>query len=103
MADLMQTLAIGAIALIVFVNLLNPGGWIFAGLLIAAILIFYGAVEFIPEYLLVTNQGKNARKQNKRRRRRAKGLNPFSRTSGRDNGRTQQSQSNTNAGGSNDE
>ena len=101
----MQVLTIAAIGLIVFVNLLNPGGWIFAGVLIGGILIFYGAVEFIPEYILVTNQGKNARKQNKRRRRRAKGLNPFSRTSERGGSRnqTQQSQSNSNTGGSGNE
>ena len=91
--NLAQTAAAVLIGLVLLVNLLHPGGWFIALLLIAVILAFYAAVEFIPEYILVTNQGKNARKD-KRRRRRAKGLNPFSRTSKRD-GRSRQSESNT--------
>lgn len=98
----MNPIQVGAavlVGLILFANLLHPGGWLVALIAIAIIAVVYAALEFMPEYILVTNQGKNARKD-KRRRRRARGLNPFSRTSQRD---TQTSQSNSQSGGGNDE
>jgi len=57
-------------------SLMNPGGWPIAFAVVVVILFAYGLLEFLPEYILVTNQGKNARKD-KRRRRRARGLIPF--------------------------
>lgn len=74
--NLAQMLVLSVVGLIIFVNLLHPGGWLLAFIIILLIFLFYAAYEFLPEYILVTNQGKNARK-NPRRERRAKGLIPF--------------------------
>lgn len=90
--NLAQWITAILVTIVLGVSLLNPGGWIIALLLVAVILVFYAGVEFIPEYLLVTNQGKNARKD-KRRKRRSWGLNPFSRKTKREpNSRQTQSQ-----------
>ena len=82
------------IILFLFANLLHPGGWIITTVIVIGLIVAYAALEFMPEYLLVTNQGKNARKD-KRRQRRASGLNPFSRTSSSDEARQTQSQQST--------
>jgi len=69
---------------------MNPGGWPFALGIAIVFVIGYGLLEFLPEYLLVVNQGKNARKD-KRRRRRARGLIPFTGNSKRQQNARQQS------------
>lgn len=80
------------VVLVLGMSLMNPGGWPIAAVIAVAILIAYGLLEFLPEYLLVVNQGKNARKD-KRRRRRARGLIPFTGKSKRQqNARQQPSQ-----------
>ncbi|APX00196.1 hypothetical protein CHINAEXTREME_20505 (plasmid) [Halobiforma lacisalsi AJ5] len=81
--NLSQIVVGSLIGLFLLANLLHPGGWALTLLIITVLVVFYALLEFVPEYILVTNQGKNARKQN-RRKRRARGLNPFSRTSKRD-------------------
>ncbi|USZ73791.1 hypothetical protein [Natronosalvus halobius] len=81
--NLGQTITAILILTVLAVSLLNPGGWVLALTIAFIILTVYAAIEFFPEYILVTNQGKNARKD-KRRRRRSRGLNPFSRTSKRE-------------------
>lgn len=81
--NFIQTIAAIFIGLVIVANLMYPGGWVLAGLIILAIIVLYALSEFLPEYILVTNQGKNARKD-KQRKRRARGLNPFSRTSKRE-------------------
>lgn len=89
--NLSQYIVIFVVGLFLFANLLHPGGWALTIFLIILILIAYAAYEFLPEYILVTNQGKNARKD-KRRKRRSRGLNPFSRKSKRDGGRQTETQ-----------
>jgi hypothetical protein len=71
-------------------SMMNPGGWPYAFGIAVLLLIGYGLLEFLPEYLLVVNQGKNARKD-KRRRRRARGLLPFTGKSKRQQNTRQQS------------
>ncbi|ELY68828.1 hypothetical protein [Natrinema versiforme] len=94
--NLAQWITAVLVIVVLGVSLLNPGGWIIALLIVVAILLFYAGIEFIPEYLLVTNQGKNARKD-KRRKRRSRGLNPFSRSSKRESN-SHQSQTQTEGG-----
>lgn len=86
--NLSQGITATLIIIVLGVSLLNPDGWLIALLIAGLILIGYALIEFIPEYMLVTNQGKNARKDN-RRKRRASGLNPFSRSKHERNGRQQ--------------
>lgn len=88
--NLAQWITAILVTLVLGVSLLNPDGWYIAILLAGGILLFYAAGEFLPEYILVTNQGKNARKD-KRRKRRSRGLNPFSRKSKRQQDSRQQS------------
>jgi len=75
---------------IIGVSLMNPGGWPIALAIAIIFVIVYGLLEFLPEYLLVVNQGKNARKD-KRRQRRARGLIPFTGNSKRNQNARQQS------------
>ncbi|WP_440767506.1 hypothetical protein [Natronorubrum sp. DTA7] len=98
--NLLQGSAAVLIGLFVFANLLHPGGWLVTGIIVALILVAYVLAEFTPEYILTTNQGKNARKSN--RQRRATGLNPFSRTSRRDSESRQQTQTSQNHGDNNE-
>lgn len=97
---LSQYIVLGIAGLFVFANLLYPGGWVLTLAILVLLFIALAAYEFFPEYILVTNQGKNARKSDKRRSRRASGLNPFSRTSKRDDSR--QSSAQTQNGGNDD-
>ncbi|SDL09002.1 hypothetical protein [Natronorubrum texcoconense] len=99
--NITQSVVIVLVGLFLFANLLHPGGWILTLLIVAVIIALYALLEFVPEYLLVTNQGKNARKNN-RRQRRASGLNPFSRNSSRE-GDARDSSTQTNQTGGNDE
>ncbi|WP_455448176.1 hypothetical protein [Natrinema thermotolerans] len=95
---LSQWITVIAVALVLGASLLNPGGGIIALIIAGVILVVYALGEFLPEYILVTNQGKNARKD-KQRRRRARGLNPFSRSSKRKrDARETNSQSSTDGG-----
>lgn len=100
--NLAQWITAVLVTIVLGVSLLNPGGWLIALVIVAAILLFYAGVEFLPEYILVTNQGKNARKD-KRRRRRSRGLNPFSRSSSRNRNSRQADTQNTGQAGGRDE
>lgn len=92
--ELAKYIVLGLASVFIVANMLYPGGWVLTLLVVIALLLFLAAYEFLPEYILVTNQGKNARKD-KRRKRRSRGLNPFSRTSKREgNGRQQRTQNN---------
>lgn len=71
-----EYIALFLIGLLVVANLLHPGGWSLTILLILVVLALYAAANFFPEYILTTNQGKNATRQRKRRDRRARGLDP---------------------------
>lgn len=73
---LSQWITVILVVLILGMSMMNPGGWPIAFAIVVILLIGYGLLEFLPEYILVTNQGKNARKD-KRRQRRARGLIPF--------------------------
>lgn len=99
--NLSQWITAILVTLVIGVSLLNPGGGLIALIIVVAILAFYAASEFLPEYILVTNQGKKARKD-KRRKRRSRGLNPFSRSSKRESN-DRQSQSKSQPDGGRDE
>lgn len=75
---LAEYIALFLIGLFVFANLLHPGGWGLTILLVLLVVSAYAASRFLPEYILTTNQGKNAARQRKRKRRdrRARGLDP---------------------------
>lgn len=87
---LTQWITVILVVLVLGMSLMNPGGWPIAFAIVLIILLAYGLLEFLPEYLLVVNQGKNARKD-KRRRRRARGLLPFTGKSKRQQNTRQQS------------
>jgi len=87
---LSQWITVLLVGLVLGMSMMNPGGWPYAFGIAVLLLIGYGLLEFLPEYLLVVNQGKNARKD-KRRRRRARGLIPFTGNSKRQQNARQQS------------
>ena len=90
--ELVKYIVLGLAGVFIAANLMYPGGWILTALLLIGLLTLLALYEFLPEYILAANQGKNARKD-KRRQRRARGLNPFSRTSRRDGNARQTNQS----------
>ena len=95
---LSQYIVLGIAGLVIIANLMHPDGWILTLAILVLLAIMLGLYEFVPEYILTTNQGKNARKD-RRRQRRASGLNPFSRTSKRERGGRRETQSGNQTGG----